>query len=151
MYELLSSPSSEVPAEPPHPYCMDSDYHGLKKYISMVKTQQENDDRRYRSSLYSGAPGRTHVLRFPTIGKPSFPFLQRQSTHERTAGAVERPTRGSLFRPSPRYSLTLPRGIGQPHTDIKGAHGVGKRQPVRSELTHQPQNRSTTLLPSTGP
>ena len=73
----LSSLSFEVPAEPPLPLNISwvaSDYIGLKKHIATMKEQQESDDQKYRSSLYSGPPTPTYVLWFPVKGELFFSY-----------------------------------------------------------------------------
>jgi len=45
-----------------------SDYQGLKEHIAAVSKRQETEDRRYRSSLYLGTPGPSHLLRFTGAG-----------------------------------------------------------------------------------
>lgn len=73
------------------------DYRCLKKHVSAVKKQQENQDRKYRSSLYLGTPVRPHVLRFPTSGNDK-----------------EDP-----FRCDSSASLPLPRLTKQPYADVE--------------------------------
>lgn len=125
---------------------MHSDYHGLKKHVSMVKKQQEHEDRRYQSSLYPATSVGSHVLQLPTTGKPHFlSFLQRSSTNEGAFDPTGRNRKANLFRYSPRYSLDSPHQMERPHVDIKDTTVVEKFQPSRPILTYQPRGRSAIL------
>jgi hypothetical protein len=117
-----------------------SDYRGLKKHIATVREQQETDDRKYRSSLYPGAPAQPHVLWFPIAGElpPSFP--QRRPAHERTLGATDRSARDDAFRSSKRYSFPSPRRVKQPHTNVEA---IDKTTAYKT-LFHSPAPEQTS-------
>ena len=144
MYETSSSLSFEASAEPLlplHIFWVASDYRGLKKHIATVREQQESDDRRYRSSLYLGPTTPAHVLWFPVTGELFF-SLQRKPTHRRTFTVTGRHPREGMLR----SSVTFPRRMKQARPSTKGATEVEKRQPTRPNPTHQPRNRSTTII-----